>query len=288
MQPRIEAFFDEATYTISYLVSDPATGRGAVIDPVLDFDLASGRIATASADKILAAAQAAGIQIEWVLETHAHADHLSAAQHLKQRSGATLAIGAAITDVQVAFRDLFDATDMAPDGRQFDRLLRDGDTLPLGSLTIAAMATPGHTPACMTYRIGDAAFVGDTLFMPDYGTARADFPGGDAHALYRSIRRILALPPATRLFMCHDYKAPGRDRFAWETSVAEERARNVHIHDGISEADFVALRQSRDRALDAPRLLLPSIQVNMRGGNLPPSAANGRIYLKLPVVEAAP
>ena len=286
MQPRIEAFFDPATYTISYLVSDPATGRGAVIDPVLDFDPASGRTATTSADKILAAAGAAGVRIDWVLETHAHADHLSAAQHLKQRSGAKLAIGAAIADVQAAFRDLFDATDMAPDGRQFDRLLRDGDTLPLGTLMIEAMATPGHTPACMTYRIGDAAFVGDTLFMPDYGTARADFPGGDAHALYRSIRRILALPPETRLFMCHDYKAPGRDRFAWETTVGEERARNVHIHDGVSEEEFVALRQSRDRALDAPRLLLPSIQVNMRGGNLPSPAANGRIYLKLPVALA--
>ena len=288
MQPRIEAFFDPATYTVSYLVSDPATGRSAVIDPVLDFDSASGRIGTASADKILATAQAAGIAIDWVLETHAHADHLSAAQHVRARSGAKLAIGAAITEVQAAFRELFDASDMASDGRQFDRLLRDGDTLPLGALTIEAMATPGHTPACMTYRIADAAFVGDTLFMPDYGTARADFPGGDAHALYRSIRRILALPPETRLFMCHDYKAPGRDRFAWETTVAEERARNVHIHDGVSEAEFVALRQSRDRALDAPRLLLPSIQVNMRGGSLPPAAANGRIYLKLPVGAAAP
>ena len=287
MKPRIDAFFDNATYTVSYLISDPATGRGAVIDPVLDFDPASGRVATASADKILAAAEAAGIRIDWVLETHAHADHLSAAQHVRQRSGAKLAIGAAITQVQGAFRDLFDAAEMPADGSQFDRLLRDSDTLPLGALTIEAMATPGHTPACMTYRIGDAAFVGDTLFMPDYGTARADFPGGDAQALYRSIRRILALPPETRLFMCHDYKAPGRDRFAWETTVAEERARNIHIHDGIAEAEFVAMRQNRDRALDTPRLFLPSIQVNMRGGQLPPAAANGRVYLKLPVGAAA-
>lgn len=287
MKPRIDAFFDNATYTVSYLISDPATGRGAVIDPVLDFDPASGRVATASADTILAAAEAAGIRIDWVLETHAHADHLSAAQHVRQRSGAKLAIGAAITQVQGAFRDLFDAAEMPADGSQFDRLLRDSDTLPLGALTIEAMATPGHTPACMTYRIGDAAFVGDTLFMPDYGTARADFPGGDAQALYRSIRRILALPPETRLFMCHDYKAPGRDRFAWETTVAEERARNIHIHDGIAEAEFVAMRQNRDRALDTPRLFLPSIQVNMRGGQLPPAAANGRVYLKLPVGAAA-
>ncbi len=287
MKPRIEAFFDPATNTVSYLVSDPASGAAAVIDPVLDFDPASGRIATTATDEILAAAEAGGIRIAWVLETHAHADHLSAAQHVKQRSGAQLAIGAAITQVQAAFRDLFDAAEMTPDGRQFDRLLRDGDTLPLGELTIEALATPGHTPACMTYRIGDAAFVGDTLFMPDYGTARADFPGGDARALYRSIRRILALPPETRLFMCHDYKAPGRDRFAWETTVAEERARNVHVHDGVSEEEFVALRQSRDRVLDTPRLFMPSIQVNMRGGNLPSPAANGRIYLKLPVGEAA-
>ncbi len=286
MQPRIEAFFDQATNTVSYLVADPVAGRGAVIDPVLDFDPASGRIATTSADKILAAAGAAGIRIDWVLETHAHADHLSAAQHLKQRSGAKLAIGAAITEVQAAFRDLFDAADMVPDGRQFDRLLKDGDTLPLGTLTIEAMATPGHTPACMTYRIGDAAFVGDTLFMPDYGTARATSP---AATRMRSIARSAAswrCPPATRLFMCHDYKAPGRDRFAWETTVAEERARNIHVHDGVPEAEFVAVRQGRDRALDTPRLLMPSIQVNMRGGNLPAPAENGRIYLKLPVGEA--
>ena len=286
MKPDIRAFFDAATFTVSYLVSDPATGAGAVIDPVLDFDAASGRIATGSADRILAAAAEAGIRIAWVLETHAHADHLSAAQHVKLRTGAKLAVGAAIVEVQKRFGDLFDAADMPPDGRQFDRLLRDGDALPLGTLTIAAMATPGHTPACMTYRVGDAAFVGDTLFMPDFGTARADFPGGDAHALYRSIRRILALPPETRLFMCHDYKAPGRDRFAWESTVAEERARNIQVRDGISETQFVAMRQARDRTLEAPRLLLPSIQVNMRGGALPPAAPNGRVYLKLPVEEA--
>lgn len=287
MKPRTEAFFDPTTNTVSYLVSDPATGAGAAIDPVLDFDAASGRISTGSVDRLLAAAAAASIHIDWVLETHAHADHLSAAQQVKARSGAKLAIGAAIVAVQNAFRDLFDAAEMPVDGRQFDRLLQDGEVLPLGALAIEAMATPGHTPACMTYRIGDAAFVGDTLFMPDYGTARADFPGGDAQTLYRSIRRILAMPPETRLFLCHDYKAPGRDRFAWETTVAEERARNIHVRDGIAETEFVAMRQARDSSLDMPRLFLPSIQVNMRAGHLPPPAANGRIYLKLPIDRVA-
>lgn len=287
MKPRTEAFFDPTTNTVSYLVSDPATGAGAAIDPVLDFDAASGRISTGSVDRLLAAAAAASIHIDWVLETHAHADHLSAAQQVKARSGAKLAIGAAIVAVQNAFRDLFDAAEMPVDGRQFDRLLQDGEVLPLGALAIETMATPGHTPACMTYRIGDAAFVGDTLFMPDYGTARADFPGGDAQTLYRSIRRILAMPPETRLFLCHDYKAPGRDRFAWETTVAEERARNIHVRDGIAETEFVAMRQARDSSLDMPRLFLPSIQVNMRAGHLPPPAANGRIYLKLPIDRVA-
>lgn len=287
MKPRTEAFFDPTTNTVSYLVSDPATGAGAAIDPVLDFDAASGRISTGSVDRLLAAAAVASIHIDWVLETHAHADHLSAAQQVKARSGAKLAIGAAIVAVQNAFRDLFDAAEMPVDGRQFDRLLQDGEVLPLGALAIETMATPGHTPACMTYRIGDAAFVGDTLFMPDYGTARADFPGGDAQTLYRSIRRILAMPPETRLFLCHDYKAPGRDRFAWETTVAEERARNIHVRDGIAETEFVAMRQARDSSLDMPRLFLPSIQVNMRAGHLPPPAANGRIYLKLPIDRVA-
>jgi len=283
MNPRIQAFFHEPTFTVSYLVSDPITGEGAVIDPVLDFDQKSGRTGTHFADAIIAAAEAERIRIVWLLETHAHADHLSAAQHLKRRTGAKVAIGAEIPSVQSIFKAVFNAKEMPTDGSQFDRLLREGERIPLGTLAFEIMHTPGHTPACVTYRIGDTAFVGDTLFMPDYGTARADFPGGDAGTLYRSIRRILALPPETRLFMCHDYKAPGRDAFAWETSVAEERAENVQIHDGISEAEFVRFRQTRDRALEMPVLILPSIQVNMRAGSMPPAEDNGTVYLKLPV-----
>ncbi len=283
MAARIQAFFHEPTFTVTYLVADPATGEAAVVDPVLDFDSKSGRTGTASADAVLAAAKDAGARIVWILETHAHADHLSAAQHLKARTGAKVAIGAAITKVQAVFKEVFNAAEMPTDGSQFDRLVADGDRLPLGRLAIEAMHTPGHTPACLTYRVGDAAFVGDTLFMPDYGTARADFPGGDARTLYRSIRRLLSLPPQTRLFLCHDYKAPGRDRFAWETTVAEERARNVHVHDGVSEEEFVRMRQARDRTLEMPVLILPSIQVNMRAGHMPPAEGNGTVYLKLPV-----
>lgn len=283
MAPNIKAFFHEPTFTVSYLVADPKTGQAAVIDSVLDFDPKSGRTRTAAADAILAAAAGAGLRIVWILETHAHADHLTAAQHLKTKTGAQVVIGADIAKVQGVFKDVFNAAEMPTDGRQFDRLVRDGDRLPLGGLEIEVMHTPGHTPACVTYRIGDAAFVGDTLFMPDYGTARADFPGGDARMLYRSIHRVLSLPPATRLFMCHDYKAPGRDRFAWETTVAEERARNVHVHDGVSEDEFVRMREARDRTLDMPVLILPSIQVNMRAGHMPPAESNGTVYLKLPV-----
>jgi glyoxylase-like metal-dependent hydrolase (beta-lactamase superfamily II) len=283
VKPQIDAFFDQPTYTISYLVSDPATKDGAVIDPVLDFDQKSGRTGTKFADSIVAAAAAQGIRIVWILETHAHADHLSAAAHLRRHTRAPVAIGAEITKVQATFKALFNAGDVTPDGRAFYRLLHDSDGLPLGELRIEAMHTPGHTPACMTYRIGDAAFVGDTLFMPDYGTARADFPGGDAHTLHRSIRRILDLPPETRLFVCHDYKAPGRDRYAWETTVAEERARNVQIHDGIGEDDYVSFREGRDKQLEMPLLILPSLQVNIRAGNFPPPEDNGTVYLKLPV-----
>ena len=283
MTVRIEAFFHEPTFTASYLVADPATRDAAVIDSVLDFDVKSGRSGTAFADKILAEAAAGGLRIKWVLETHAHADHLSAAQHLKAKTGAAIVIGAEIVRVQSVFKDIFDAEEMPTDGRQFDRLVRDGDRLPLGKLEIEVMHTPGHTPACVTYRIEDAAFVGDTMFMPDYGTARADFPGGDARTLYRSIRRVLSLPPETRLFMCHDYKAPGRDRYAWETTVREERARNLHVRDGVSEDEFVRMREARDRTLDMPALILPSIQVNMRAGHWPPADANGTVYLKLPV-----
>ncbi|MFT3719594.1 MBL fold metallo-hydrolase [Pseudorhodoferax sp.] len=281
--PDIQAFFDEATHTVTYLVADPATGQAAVIDPVLDYDHASGRAGTAGADRVLAALGARGATLAWVLETHAHADHLSAAPHLRRRTGAPVAIGEHIRDVQAIFRPVFDLDDVSGDGSEFQRLLRDGDVLPLGRLRIEVLHTPGHTPACVSYRIGDAVFVGDTLFMPDYGTARADFPGGDARTLYRSIRRLLALPPATRLFMCHDYKAPGRDAYAWESSVAAERAANVHVRDGVDEDAFVALRERRDATLAAPALLLPSVQVNIRAGRLPRPAANGVPYLKIPV-----
>lgn len=279
----IQAFFDEATFTVSYLVGDPATKQAAVIDPVLDFDPASGRLSTGSAEALLSAAEAGGWTITRVLETHAHADHLSAAPLIKARTGARVGIGAHIDAVQHVFAGLFNAPDVSGAGAEFDDLFADGETFAVGELGFEVLHTPGHTPACVSYRVGDAVFVGDTLFMPDYGTARADFPGGDATALYRSIRRILALPPATRLFMCHDYKAPGRDHYAWETTVADERAKNVHIHDGVTEADFVQMRQERDKGLAAPRLLLPSVQVNIRAGRLPPAEDNGTRYLKLPL-----
>jgi glyoxylase-like metal-dependent hydrolase (beta-lactamase superfamily II) len=281
--PSIRAFFDEPTNTVSYLVMDAETREAAIIDPVLDFDIRSGKISTSGADAILAAAKEDGARVVWILETHAHADHLSSAQYLKAKTGARVGIGAKIGDVQKIFDPVFSAARRPADGREFDKLFGDGERLAIGNLTVGVLSTPGHTPACISYRIGDAVFVGDTLFMPDYGTARADFPGGDAHALYRSIRRILALPPETRLFMCHDYKAPGRSAFAWETTVAEERARNVQIHDGIGEEEFVQARQARDRTLAAPLLLLPSIQVNIRAGHLPAPDADGRRYLRTPL-----
>jgi glyoxylase-like metal-dependent hydrolase (beta-lactamase superfamily II) len=279
----IHAFFDEPTHTVTYLVSDPASRQAAVIDPVLDYDHRTGKASTAGADQVLDTARSAGLAIVLILETHAHADHLSAAPYLKQRTGAQIAIGEHIRGVQTLFRPVFNLHDVSGDGSEFDLLLKDGDTLALGGLTVEVLYTPGHTPACVSYRIGDAVFVGDTLFMPDYGTARTDFPGGDARTLYRSIRRILSLPPDTRLFMCHDYKTAGRDRYAWETSVAEQRARNVHIHDGVTEDEFVAMRQKRDATLDAPALLLPSIQVNIRAGRLPEAESNGVRYLKIPL-----
>ena len=281
--PFIQSFFDEQTFTVTYLVGDPATKEAAVIDPVLDFDLSSGRLSTASVEAVLAAAKDGGWTISRVLETHAHADHLSAAPVIKARTGARIGIGASIGVVQQVFADLFNAPDISGTGAEFDDLFADGETFQIGELTVEVLHTPGHTPACISYRIGNAVFVGDTLFMPDYGTARADFPGGDATALYRSIRRILALPPETRLYMCHDYKAPGRDIFAWETTIAEERAHNVHVHDGVDEAAFVTMRQDRDKGLAAPRLLLPSIQVNIRAGHLPPPEENAVHYLKLPI-----
>jgi glyoxylase-like metal-dependent hydrolase (beta-lactamase superfamily II) len=239
--PTIKAFFDEPTNTISYLVADPATKRAAIVDPVLDYDHASGKASTKSADVILDEAEALGLTIDWVLETHAHADHLSAAPYIKGKTGAKVGIGEHIRDVQRIFRPVFNAGDVSGDGREFDHLFKDGERFKIGSLETEVLYTPGHTPACVSYKIGDAVFVGDTMFMPDYGTARADFPGGDAHKLYRSIRRLLDLPPQTRLFMCHDYKAPGRDRYAWETTVAEERARNVHVRDGVGEDEFVKM-----------------------------------------------
>jgi len=285
--PTIKAFFDEPTNTVSYLVADPETKRAAIVDPVLDYDHASGKASTKSADLILDAAKKDGLTINWVLETHAHADHLSGAPYIKLKTGAKVGIGEHICDVQKIFRPVFNAIDLSGDGSEFDHLFADGERFPLGSLEVEVMHVPGHTPADIAYKIGNAVFVGDTLFMPDYGTARADFPGGDARKLYRSIKRLLALPPETRLFMCHDYKAPGRDQYAWETTVADERAHNAHVKDGISEDAFVAMREARDATLAAPHLLMPSIQVNMRAGHLPPPDANGVQYLKIPVKLSA-
>ncbi|PPD46481.1 MAG: MBL fold metallo-hydrolase [Methylocystis sp.] len=282
-QPTIRAFFDEPTFTITYLVCDPATKKAAIIDPVLDYDPGGGVADSRSIDAVLAEARDRGMTVEWVLETHAHADHLSAAPVVKAATGARIGIGEHIAKVQDIFRPVFLADDIAPEARDFDHLFKDGERFRIGELEVEVLYTPGHTPACVSYRIGDAVFVGDTLFMPDYGTARADFPGGDARALYRSIRRILALPPQTRLFMCHDYKAPGRDVYLWETTVAQERAENVQIRDGVSEDDFVASREKRDKALAAPRLLLPSIQVNIRAGRFPPPGPDGMRRLLSPV-----
>ena len=283
MKPMIQAFFDEQTFTVTYLVTDPASRRAVIIDPVLDFDPKAARTATRSADRLLAAVKAGGLTVEWILETHAHADHLSAAAYLKAATGAKIAIGEHIKDVQKVFAPIFDAKDVTGDGAPFDRLLADGEILSVGHLTIEVMNTPGHTPACVSYRIDDNVFVGDTLFMPDYGTARADFPGGDARNLFHSIRRILALPPETHLWMCHDYLPAGRATHAWRSTVGEERTHNVHIHDGVSEEVFVAKRLARDKTLEMPILILPSVQVNIRAGQMPPKEANGQAYLKLPV-----
>lgn len=282
-QPVIEAFFDEPTNTISYLVGDPATRIAAVIDPVLDFDLASGEADTRSAERILAFAKDEGWEIAMVLETHAHADHLSAAPFIKAQTGALIGIGAHIRDVQKIFRPVFAMNDLAVDGSDFDRLFEDGDRFRIGELEVEVMHVPGHTPADVAYLVADAAFVGDTLFMPDYGTARADFPGGDARTLYRSIRRLLELPDETGLFLCHDYKAPGRDEYRWETTVGEQKRSSVHIHEGMSEDEFVAMREERDAGLSVPKLLLPSIQVNIRAGRFEEAEANGVTYLRIPV-----
>lgn len=281
--PVIDAFFDEATNSISYLVADPATGTAAIIDPVLGFDIVSGRVGPAPVEKILGAAQAAGFQIAWVLETHVHADHLSGGDLVRQRTGAKLCVGEGIREVQRVFGGLLAVEDLKPDGGDFDRLLRDGDRLPLGELEVEVIATPGHTPACVSYGVGDAVFVGDTMFMPDYGTARCDFPGGNARQLFQSMHRVLSLPRETRLFMCHDYKAPGREVFAWETTVDEQLDRNVHIGGGVGESDYVTMRETRDATLNLPKLLYPAIQVNIRGGRMPPAEANGTSYLKIPL-----
>ena len=284
MNPTIQAFFDKATNTISYLVSDPASDVAAIIDPVLDYDPASARTSTASADDILAAAAAQGLRVTRVLETHAHADHLSAAHYIREQTGAAIGIGGRITEVQKVFGQLFDAADVTDDGAVFDHLFADGERFVIGGVEAEVIHTPGHTPACVSYHIGDAVFVGDTLFMPDYGTARADFPGGDAATLYRSIQRILALPDETRLFVGHDYlPETGRKAFAWETTVGEQRRANIHIGGGVSEADFVARRNARDAVLGKPKLILPSLQVNIRAGDLPPAEASGKRFLKLPI-----
>lgn len=282
--PVVKSFFDEPTNTVSYVVHDPATREAAIVDSVLDFDPAAGRTSFASADAIVAYVQAEKLAVSWLLETHAHADHLSAAPYLKGKLGGTLAIGREIIHVQNVFGKIFnEGGDFARDGSEFDRLFEDGDTFRIGGLQAVALHVPGHTPADLAYVIGDAVFTGDTLFMPDYGTARADFPGGDSRQLFRSIRRLMALPERTRLFHCHDYKAAGRDSFAWETTVGAQRTGNVHVHEGVNEDDFVAMRDARDATLSMPRLILPSIQVNMRGGHLPEAESNGTRYLKIPL-----
>lgn len=284
MALQIEPFFDNDSNTFSYVVTDSSSGDCAVIDPVLDFDYAAGRTATDSAEQIVRWIEQHGLRLCWILETHVHADHLSAARFLQQRCGGRIGIGSQITQVQQVFGDAFNAqSTFLRDGSQFDQLFGDGDTLALGELSISVLHTPGHTPACVSYQVADAVFVGDTLFMPDYGTARCDFPGGDAAQLYGSVQRLLALPDSTRLFMCHDYKAPGRDAFSYETTVGAQKAANVHIRSGVTEAEFVQMRQARDATLAVPRLLLPSVQINMRAGQMPEPEANGQVYLKVPL-----
>ncbi len=281
--PTVESFFHRDTNTVTYLVWDPATAEAAIIDPVLDFDVAAGRTATTSADTLVEAVRDLALSVRWILETHVHADHLSAAPYLKDVLGGEIGIGAHVADVQSVFKPIYNLDALETDGSQFGHCFVDGETFLLGEITAEVLHTPGHTPACVSYRIGDAVFVGDTLFMPDYGTARTDFPGGDAGQLFDSIQRILSLPDETRLFMCHDYKAPGRDEYAWETTVADQRENNVHIGGGVSRESFVEMRESRDRTLRMPSLILPSIQVNLAAGQLPDPEANGTRYLKLPL-----
>ena len=283
MHPAVTAFFDEATNTISYVVTDPESKKCVVIDPVLDYDSASGRSVTVSADRIVNYIEDNGMELEWILETHVHADHLTAAPHIKEKLGGMICIGSHIKAIQEQFINLFNLADVAADGSQFDRLIVDGDKLSLGKMLVSVMHTPGHTPACKTFVIGDAAFVGDTLFMPDFGTARCDFPGGDAAVLYQSIQKIFGLPATTRLFMCHDYKSKDRDEYTWESSVAEQREKNVHINEGVSEAEFVKFRNGRDTELGVPKLIIPAIQVNICCGGFPAAEENGTSYLKIPL-----
>jgi glyoxylase-like metal-dependent hydrolase (beta-lactamase superfamily II) len=284
MNAHIQVFFDPSSCTYSYVLRDPASAACAIIDPVLDYDAAAGRIGYASAQQIIDYVRAEQLQVQWLLETHVHADHLSAAAYLQGQLGGRMGIGAQIGVVQSRFAKLFNAeAEFAVDGRQFDQLFADGDSFKIGGLAVQVLHTPGHTPACLTYVVGDAAFIGDTLFMPDYGTARCDFPGGDARALYRSIQRLFALPDTTRLYMCHDYQAPGRTEHQYLSSVAEQRGQNVHVHGGIDEDSFVAMRNARDAGLSMPALMLPSVQVNMRAGHMPPAEDNGVRYLKIPL-----
>jgi len=281
--PEVTAFFDAATNTVSYVVKDPGSAACAVIDAVMDFDYAAGRISYHSADLVIEYIQSQGLTLEWLIETHVHADHLSGAPYIQGKLGGKIGIGENITVIQTTFGKVFnEGTEFQRDGSQFDRLFRDGDSYQIGTLTASALHTPGHTPACMTHVMGNAAFVGDTLFMPDGGSARADFPGGDARTLFRSIRRVLSLPGEMRLFMCHDYGPNGRD-IRWETTVAEQKAHNIHAHDGVSEDDFVALREARDATLAMPILIIPSLQINMRGGDLPEPDESGKRFLKVPI-----
>ncbi|MEQ8700253.1 MAG: MBL fold metallo-hydrolase [Bauldia litoralis] len=284
MKPEVKTFFHEPTFTATHVVWDPEAKNAAIVDSVLDYDHKAGRTSTEAADALIAFVEEQGLTVDWILETHAHADHLTAAPYLKEKLGGKIAIGDHIKDVQTVFKGVFNAEEsFRTDGSQFDHLFMDGESFTVGTIPAQVIHTPGHTPACLTYVIGDAAFVGDTLFMPDYGTARVDFPGGDGPTLFRSIQKIFSLPPETRLFLCHDYKAPGRDDFVWETTVADEKARNIHVHDGVNEGEFVKFRTERDATLEMPVLILPSVQVNMRGGHLPPAEDNGISYLKLPV-----
>ena len=284
MKPDVEAFFDAATNTISYVISDPKTKACAVVDSVMDIDYASGRITHDHADRIVDYVTANELALEWVIETHVHADHLSAAPYLVQQMGGKIAIGSNIDTVQKVFGKVFNAgTEFQMDGSQFDKLFDDRTYFKIGNMDVEVMHTPGHTPACVTYVIGNSAFIGDTLFMPDFGTARADFPGGSATDLYHSIQKILALPDDTTLYLCHDYKAPGRDEFCWQTTVAEQKANNVHVGGGKTEEEFVSFRTARDAQLSMPKLIIPSIQVNMRAGQLPPAEEDGEVYLKVPI-----